>query len=81
MTSGAIPAGEVARKRVRPLDRGSSSAEPPGLGLDCRESLMRYLAINKVFALSAERSPNISGHSCGVPEVGLPHAGRLVLQG
>jgi hypothetical protein len=44
MTSGAIPAGEVARKRVRPLDQGSSSAEPPGLGLDCQESLVRYLA-------------------------------------
>lgn len=44
MTSGAIPAGEVARKRIRPLDQGSSSAEPPGLGLDCQESLVRYLA-------------------------------------
>ena len=83
MTSGAIPAGEVARKRVRPLDQGSSSAEPPGLGLDCQESLVRYLARSDYRALAPipERLPNVCVYPRSVPEDRRPEVGCLFLAG
>lgn len=79
MTSGAIPAGEVARKRIRPLDQGSSSAEPPGLGLDCQESLVRYLA--RVIIGRLPPFPNVCVYPCGVPEDRRPEVGCLFLAG
>ncbi len=83
MTSGAIPAGEVARKRIRPLDQGSSSAEPPGLGLDCQESLMRYLARVIIGRLPPipERLPNVCVYPRSVPEDRRPEVGCLFLAG